>query len=87
MIMYPYFHTQAWGISEARYSSGQKMVGGAGNGRACAFPITVAEDTGVRRLNQDFGPLDFFSGPPSSLALPLPRFDEDRTEAVKPCLK
>ena len=67
--LYPYVHTQAWGMSDARYSSGQKTVDGVGDVGACAFPVAVAEDVGARLLNQVFGPLDFFSKSPSLLAL------------------
>lgn len=50
--LYLYVHTQAWGMSEARYSSGQKTADGVGNEEACAFPVDIAEDAVVRRLNQ-----------------------------------
>lgn len=66
---YPYVHTQAWGMSDARNSSGQKTVDGVGDEGACAFPVAVAEDAAVGRLNQVFGPLDFFGGSLSLLAL------------------
>lgn len=60
--LYPYVHTQAWGMSDVRYSSGQKTVDGVSDKEACSSPVAVAEDAGVRRLNQVFRPLEFFSG-------------------------
>ena len=69
LALYPYVHTQAWGRSDARKSSGQKTVDRVGDKGACAFPVAVAEDVAVRRLNQVFGSLDFFGRSLSLLAL------------------
>jgi len=63
--LYPYVHTQACGMSNARYSSGQKTVDGAGAADVgleegpCACPVSVAEDRLVRRVNKDLSRLDF----------------------------
>lgn len=63
--LYPYVHTQACGMSGARYSSGQKTVDGSGGAidagleeGPCACAVAVAEDLSVR-LNRDLRPLDF----------------------------
>lgn len=53
-------------MSTARYSSGQKTVEDGGDGDAgpeeepCACSVSVAEALPVRRVNQDFSPLNFF---------------------------
>jgi hypothetical protein len=52
-------------MSKARYSSGQKMVAGDGNGDArlaedpCVCSVSVSKDLPVRLLNKDLSPLDF----------------------------
>jgi hypothetical protein len=61
--LYPYVHTQACGMSAARYSSGQKTVAGGGDDAGpeggCACSALVDSDLAVRRLNKDFRPLGF----------------------------
>lgn len=71
--LYPYVHTQARGMSRARYSSGQKTVDGADDGAGeddvgleerpeegrCACAVSVAGDLAVRRLSKNPRPLNF----------------------------
>jgi hypothetical protein len=62
--LYPYVHTRAYGMSKARYSSGQKTVDGGGDDAwlvegPCVRSVSVAKDLPVLRQNKDLRPLDF----------------------------
>lgn len=58
--LYPYVHTQACGMSTARYSLGQKTAGDGVELEEGPCACSAAKDGPARRLNRELSPLDFF---------------------------